>query len=365
METTNPFSVYFNMLKIRYSVYDDSLTKADFLKPTDKVNVFINLETALKYLSMVKDLEKKLIVSRNFADQFKVDIINIAAHYKDFFVGNGLHTKVFLYMTDLTSELDGFKECETCEDFRSYYLMKYTQNPKFIMLGDALKREVLPDVKMLCDYIPDVYYIASKNIDGGLIPLIISRKYPDRKNLIISGDLHDTQYTYEANFLDHLHARSWNSNILCCSTEDYLKQISKSKEIDPSFIQLFGNPSFYRILLSCIGDKYRSIPGITGIKFVKMTKILYEAICGSKITKETTNPTILSELFPEDVQEDLYHNLMVTDINNELSMLGEGDIKAVTSQIIDQSDVNTLQQLNATRFARNQLRLECLLKQGG
>ena len=82
MESTNQFSVYFNMLKIRYSVYDESLTKADFLKPTDKVNVFINIETALKYLSMVKDLEKKLIVSRNFADEFKVDIISICAYYK-------------------------------------------------------------------------------------------------------------------------------------------------------------------------------------------------------------------------------------------------------------------------------------------
>lgn len=362
MESTNQFSVYFNMLKIRYNVYDESLTRADFLKPTDKVNVFINLETALKYLSMVKDLEKKLIINRNYADEFKVDIINIAAHYKEFFVGNGLDTKVFLYMTDLSSNMDEFKECKISEDFRSYYLMKYTQNPKFIMLGDSLKREILPDVKMLCDYIPNVYYISSKNIDGGLIPAIVAINYPDRKNLIVSGDLHDTQYSYENNFLDHLYARSWNSNILCCSTKDYLKTISRSKEIDPSFIELFGNPSFYRILLSCMGDKYRSIPGISGIKFVKMTKILYEAIRSEQITRDTTNPTILSELFPSDVQEDLYNNLMVTDINNEISMLGEGDKKSITTQIIDQSDVNTLQQLNATRFLKNQLRLESLLK---
>lgn len=362
MESTNQFSVYFNMLKIRYSVYDESLTKADFLKPTDKVNVFINIETALKYLSMVKDLEKKLIVSRNFADEFKVDIVNIAAHYKEFFIGNGLDTKVFLYMTDLSSDIDEFKESELSEDFRSYYLMKYTKNPKFIMLGDALRDEIIPDVKMICDYIPNVYFLSSKNIDGGLIPYIVGDQFPDRKNLIVSGDLHDTQYSYEENFLDHLHARSWNSNILCCSTKDYLKTISKSSEIDPSFIELFANSSFYRILLSCMGDKYRSIPSINGIKFVRMTKILYDAISEEKITKDTTNPRILSDLFPEEVREDIYSNLMVTDIRNEMSMLGDGDIKTITSQIVDQSDINTLMQLNRTRFAKNQLRLECLLK---
>ena len=362
MESTNQFSVYFNLLKIRYNIYDDALTEANFLNPTDKVNVFINIETLFKYLSMIKDLEKKLIIDRNFMDEFKVEIVNIAAHYKEFFVGNGLDTKVFLYMTDLSSDIDSFKESKISEDFRSYYIMKYTQNPKFIMLGDALKKEILPDVRMLCDYIPNVYFISSKNIDGGLIPYIIGNKFKDRKNVIVSGDLHDTQYVHEPNFLDHLYARSYNSSVLCCNIENYLKAISKSSEIDPSFVNLFENPSFYRILLSCLGDKYRSIPSISGIKFVRMTKILYDAIIGEKITKDTTNAKLLSDLFPEEVKEDVYHNLMVTDIKNEYQMLTDGDLKTVLSQIVDQSDINTLQKLNATRFVKNQLRLESLLK---
>ena len=61
MESTNQFSVYFNLLKIRYNIYDDALTEANFLNPTDKVNVFINIETLFKYLSMIKDLEKKMM----------------------------------------------------------------------------------------------------------------------------------------------------------------------------------------------------------------------------------------------------------------------------------------------------------------
>jgi hypothetical protein len=363
MESSNQFSVYFNLLKIRYSVYDESLTRADFLTPEDKVNVFINLETALKYLSMVRDLEKKLIVSRNFADEFKVDIVNIAAHYKDFFVGNGLDTKVFIYMTDLTSDIEAFKECSVSEDFRSYYIMKYTQNPKFIMLGDALIRDILPDVRMLCDYIPNVYFISAHNIDGGLIPYIIGNHYPDRKNLIISGDLHDTQYSHEKNFLDHLYSRTYNNSVFCCQTNQFLKVIAKTKdEVDDFYVKLFENPSFYRILLACLGDKYRSIPGLSGIKFVKMARILSEAIGMEKIREDTTNPKLLADLFPEEVREDIYMNLMVTDIKNDHAMITEGDKRTIISQIVDQSDINTLQQLNATRFAKNQLHLEMLLK---
>ena len=66
MEYSNPFSICFNMLKLRYSVYDESITSLNILTPEDKVNVFINLETAWKYLSMVRDLEKKLVLNRDF-----------------------------------------------------------------------------------------------------------------------------------------------------------------------------------------------------------------------------------------------------------------------------------------------------------
>ena len=52
----------------------------------------------------------------------------------------------------------------------------------------------------------------------------------------------------------------------------------------------------------------------------------------------------------------------MTDIKNEYQMLTTGDIKSITSQVVDQSDINTLQRLNATRFVKNQLRLESLLK---
>ncbi|MDY3769142.1 MAG: hypothetical protein SOZ83_06055, partial [Sphaerochaetaceae bacterium] len=58
----DPFSVCFGMLKMRYADYDESLTKKDFLKPDDKINVFINLESAFKNLSMIMDLEQKIVI---------------------------------------------------------------------------------------------------------------------------------------------------------------------------------------------------------------------------------------------------------------------------------------------------------------
>ena len=55
----DPFSVCFNIMKMKYKDYDESLTEMNFLKQNDKVNVFINLETIFKHLSMIIDLEKE------------------------------------------------------------------------------------------------------------------------------------------------------------------------------------------------------------------------------------------------------------------------------------------------------------------
>ena len=40
-ESFDPFSVCFNLLKLRYKDYDESLTNKNFLNPSDKINVFI------------------------------------------------------------------------------------------------------------------------------------------------------------------------------------------------------------------------------------------------------------------------------------------------------------------------------------
>ena len=65
-EINDPFSVCFNIMKLKYTDLDESLTNAKFLQPTDKVNIFINMETVFKYLSMINDLEKKLVLQKNF-----------------------------------------------------------------------------------------------------------------------------------------------------------------------------------------------------------------------------------------------------------------------------------------------------------
>lgn len=146
-DLNDPFSVCFNILKLRYASYDESLDGTGFLLPTDKVNVFINLETVLNNLSMIKDIDKKILLDHEFPTIMISNILNLAAHYKRFFIGNGLNTRVFIYYTDTTSTK--FQQTKYNDDYRSYYINKYLTNPRYSYMTELLNKTIFPDAKQL------------------------------------------------------------------------------------------------------------------------------------------------------------------------------------------------------------------------
>ena len=128
-EYSDSFSVCFNMMKMKYSSYDKDIDEARFLAPDDKVNVFISFETVMKYLASIKDIDRKLVLEREFPVIIASGALNLAAHYKRFFRQNGLQTRVFLYYTDPRS--DEYALYDKNDEYRSYYTQKFLHNPHY------------------------------------------------------------------------------------------------------------------------------------------------------------------------------------------------------------------------------------------
>lgn len=357
----DPFSVCFNILKLRYKDYDESLTSKNFLYPNDKVNIFINLETVFKHLSMIPDLEKKLIVQRDFETLMISNIINLAAHYKRFFVNNGLDTRVFLYNTDFNS--DEFNQFKYNEDFRTYYLVKFNDNPKFALLTDMLKGSILPNVKTYCEFINNVYYISAHNMEGSLVPYIIGNMDKSRKNLIIGGEFYDTQYSSIPNFVNHYIHRSFNSNAVYSDIHGYLKDVTKKdKEENPNMDVAFNNYNTYCSLLAVLGDKIRSIDGISGFGPKTLQKCIEQGLAQQIIQNETSNPEIIGDIFHDrDTKEEFVNNFYCCSILPMYQDLTEAEKSSIFIQMTDRSDINSLQMLNKTKFVNHPFLLEGLL----
>lgn len=359
-EMNDPFSVCFNIMKIKYTDLDENLTKAKFLQPNDKVNIFINMETVFKYLSMINDLEKKLVLQKNFHAILVSNILNLAGHYKRFFVNNNLNTRVYLYNTDFMSDI--FDQCKYNEDFRSYYLLKYNGNPKFVYLTDALKDYVLPEVKTICDFIPRVYYLSGKNIEGSLIPYIVGEDDKSRKNIIISGEFYDTQYSLIPNyFVNYIH-HAIGSRIICSDIKQCLKEITKKQndELD-SLCRTYSNYSMYCSLISVMGDRMRSIDGLSGVGPKILEKYILQGIARNEITPTTNNPTMIGSIFhDEEMKDEFVNNFYCISVLNMYEELTTSSKVNVLNQRKDRFDNNSLLQLNATRFYNYPLILEAL-----
>lgn len=360
-EQNDPFSMYFNIMKIKYMDFDEMIMKAKFLRDkSEKVNIFINLETVFKYLSMISDLEKKIILQKDFPVILKSNILNLAGHYKRFFVNNELDTRVYLYHTDFNS--NEFIQNKYNKDFRSYYLLKYNENPKFAYMTDILKENVLPEVKKISEFIPKVYYITDKNIEGSLIPLIIGEEDKTRKNIIVTGEFYDTQYSLIPNyFVSYIHT-GVGYRKTCSNTNEYLKETTK-KENDEleSLCRTYSNYSMYCALLSVLGDRMRSIDGLSGVGPKILERYILQGLANNEITLTTNNPMLIGNIFHDDEMKDEFVNnyycISVLDMYDELNTSNK---ISIMNQITDRFDNDSLLKLNATSYYKYPLILEAL-----
>lgn len=347
-EYSNPFAVCFTSMKLRYQSYDSSIDNLNFLVPTDKVNVFINFESILNNLSMIRDIENKLLLERNFPIILISEAINLCAHYRKFFRGNNLDTRVFLYCTDLNSKK--FPEYDYNDEYRSYYINKYTQNPKFQLLGTKLKETIIPQIQKILEFINGVYFISVNNHDGSILPYVISNKYSEYKNFIITCDKFDTQYYHENNFSVHFIKKSPGGTIIFDNFKSYLMALSKENSEDNIDSPVFQNSSFYSILLASLGDKLRSVDPLKGVGCKTILKYVSNGIKNGLITDQTISPEMIAKIFPYEQQEKLIENFHCVDLSRKKKSLNENDIFNILSQVQDRFDYNSLLELNRTEF---------------
>ena len=358
-EYTDSFTVCFNMMKLKYQQYDKEIDDMQFLEPTDKVNVFINFETVLKNISQIKDVDRKMILERDFKVLIESATLNLAAHYKRFFAQNGLKTRVFLYYTDLQS--DDYDLFSVYDDYRSYYGQKFMTNPKFSYLGDMLTSSIIPDVQTISNFINGVYFISTKNFDSSLVPLIVANMDRSYKNLVITGDCYDTQYQFNPKtFLTHYIKRGVGNTSITYKIEDTIKNIFFDKDGDCKGITslLSSNLSFYNLLLAAKGSKTRSLDTIKGIGYKTIIKYIMNGLESGTIEPTTNNIDILMDIFPNEIHDDLKMNFQCVDLVDQYKHLTSEEIFTVEKQMIDRSDNNSLMALNSKQFYHHQLMLQ-------
>lgn len=337
----NPFSVCFNSMKIRYPEYDNSIDSVNFIHPDSKINVFISFESILNNISNIKDLDNKLLLNRNFNLALESEMFNVCAHYKRFFRDNRLDTKIYLYYTDLASK--EFIDYKYTYEYRSFYINKFLNNPRFEYLGNRLVKNIVPKVQLIMDFIPNVYFIYSNGIDGSLIPYIIANSDKERKNFIVTSDRYETQYQLLDGFCVHYIKKSMLGTQIISDFESNINDMFKGSDFDYS---IYKNRSFYSLLISILGNKLRSVDGLKGVGIKTISKYLLNGINEKKITRDTNNLELLLQIIPEDYRELCESNFKSLDIIYKYNELTDKNKFNIINQQHDRFDNNSLIKLN-------------------
>lgn len=132
----------FGMHKIKYSVLDNM--------NIGHVNAFhINLNTILNY---VKTHYGNLTNEKDYLYIIVSQILNLTAHYRHYFIKNKMSPDIYIYSSDFNGEF----------------------------------RDIIKLLKIICQYIPRVYFIKTNKISTSSAILYVASKKEYDKNLILT-----------------------------------------------------------------------------------------------------------------------------------------------------------------------------------
>lgn len=346
------------VLMLKWDLLSNHLkTSVTGIKPGDQVNVFINFESILRNMTLQKNLlqlvnfhKQKLVIELESA------ILNLVANYRMYFRRNGCDPKIHLYYTDLIGDKQEMSVYN--KYYRNYYHNKYMQNPQFRDMGKIIKSLIIPEVELILSYIPGCYFIKSKSFDGSLIPMICS-SFSDNKNVIITSDIFDTLYLFNSNFVTIYIKRRYQNLTVTSEIDQTVQTIVKNE--NPFDLTIFNSELYYRLLLSIKGSKIRNIRSAKGFGYGKFMKLLKDGLKMDIVLKDFESIESVIQLFPDKYRDDIKNAFKCTGLEIQYALLSDMDRESIKNQLIDKSDISSIESLNNQRFLEFPINLQGLL----
>lgn len=344
----------------KYEELIGMMRKYGNLKECDTVDIFINLEYMIDNLQSRRfcDIEKELAVPADIRNIVS-DIFAIVSHYRNFFIYNNIYPRVYLYISDMSCDMEYYPEYKVNSNFRNRYRRKCQSELTQETLDTFMKS--ISIIQTICKYIEDVSFLVAEGIDSSLIPYIISRKHRNKNNhnIVISYDNLDDIYYLSKNTVRIKIKRRLHKRVGITSFSDILYNDYKVK--NP---QIFiTNPLFMSALIAC-GNKenIRQIENILGYGPATLSKDIKNGMQEGIITPRTNSIDLFKYAIQEKYRDKMVANLKQIDIQYRINNMRESNINLLMDQMINLYDVEGLKEITNSVFTDYQLDLYNLIK---
>jgi len=334
------------------------LQKQNFkISKNDTLNIYINFECIMNNLTTQKNLQSLMtLYKQSMVLELESSVLNLIAHYKAYFKKDGIKTKFYLYSTslkDFPQEMSIYNK-----EYREYYRNLYTKNAAFKELGDILQSIIIKELKLIMTYIEDCYFIESDMFDSSVIPYLIAT-FSDNCNLILSGDIFDTLYMFQANFGMIYINRKYGNSLIFTSVNELVSNIYKSQS--PFEISIFNNELYYKLLLSVKGSKIRNIKSPRGFGYERLLDCVKFGKQNNLLLNDFKSIDSIIDIFPEKYRDNIKIAFQCMNLELQYNLLNQANIESIKSQIIDKYDMKSLEELNNRRFSDFPINLLMLL----
>lgn len=343
---------------IKWNIMDQHM-QSQMLKLNygEEVNVFINFESVLDSLTLQKNLTTSIsFYKRDVVVELESSILNLVANYKMYFNKERCIPNIYLYYTDLKDESQQMKIYN--KYYRDYYHNRYTRNPQFRLMGSLMTDTIVPEIELIMSYVPKCYFIKTKTFDASLVPYVISSK-SSNKNVIITGDIFDTLYMFNPNFITIYIKRKFKDLFVASDIDSAIQSIIKDE--NPIDLNIFRSEMYYRLLMSIVGSKIRNIEPINGFTYRSFMLILKSGINNGVVLNNFSSIDSIIELFQNRFRDQIKTNFICTDLDTQYQLLSETDKSEICDQIIDRIDNESLEALNNKRFFEYPINLQGLM----
>ena len=359
--------VFFNSRKIKFDVLHKLLLAHMRRERVYKVNVFINLDDIFHKLHN-PILDRRMSVSNsNTIVQLTSNIINLAAHYREYMMREGWNPKIFLYYTSSTK--GPFRNTIYRESYRNHYIQINSEtNQKSPHLNMALPGAISL-TKSIVQYIEGVYMIDSTFIEPSVLPMAISSMNFADYNFIITRDPYDYQYVAQDKWMI-IYADSEEERSTVITPSNIWRFVAEKEKMSVSEYSLDYQASLYPFALCINGDSYRGIPRIRKCGWKSILKIIDDL---SKepvaLTSVTLRERTVDKLRGDNKVslEDINRNLSCTDIQLQFQRLNLSQNPVFNAdlmmQMTDVPDNENLLTVDRIYFGNHHLNIPFLTKQ--
>ncbi len=359
-----------NGFKCKY-IYLDKLFngKLEQRKPRliETVNIYINLESLLnsfrsprieKHMEKMEKREMKMTYRQVIAD-----IINVAAHYRKYFTRHGVKTNIIYFFNEITDDFISYNNSSLCDGYREHYYDSFHSINRINV--NTMIDEVIPFLRIIIEYIENVYLISVKHVESSIVPFIFMMENwcPCNMNIIISKEDYDLQY---CNYNCLVISRSQNEPILI-TKKNLMKYLAWREEFT---LEEELHPKLLTFIIACIGDKKRSIPKIR-------SRIGIKSLCNEfyKLYKEgylyNDNPDTMNVqnllhvlnretyklLNRENIASDIMANFQVCDFESQYRVVSDTQKKRIKEQLVDRTDTSGLIEINDRYFGYSPIQI--------